>query len=92
MVSRTKERALDPLYLVHALPALATSSICQVTSWLRGACPLQATPCMAQHPCSSTAVRATLCRQLCQSLRALKSCLPLAPSQPHSCRVMAEHV
>jgi hypothetical protein len=32
------------------------------------------------------------CRQLCQSPRALKSCVPLAPSQPHSRRVMAEHV
>jgi hypothetical protein len=32
------------------------------------------------------------CRQLCRSLRALKSCVPLAPSQPHSRRVMAEHV
>jgi hypothetical protein len=29
------------------------------------------------------------CRQLCQSLRALKSCVPLAPSQPHSRRVRA---
>ena len=32
------------------------------------------------------------CRQLCQSLRALKPCVPLAPSQPHSRWVMAEHV
>jgi hypothetical protein len=32
------------------------------------------------------------CRQLCQSLRALKSCVPLAPSQPHSRRMMPEHV
>jgi len=51
MVSRTKERALDPL-LVPALPALATPSIC----WLRGAA---ASDTLAQHPCSSTAVRAT---------------------------------
>jgi hypothetical protein len=28
------------------------------------------------------------CGQLCQSLRALKPCVPLAPSQPHSRRVM----
>ena len=32
------------------------------------------------------------CRLLCQSLRALKSCVPLAPSQPHSRRAMPEHV
>jgi hypothetical protein len=32
------------------------------------------------------------CRQLCQSLRALKPCVPLAPSQPHSRRVMPGHV
>ena len=32
------------------------------------------------------------CRQLCQSLRALKSCVPLTPSQPHSPRVMPERV
>jgi hypothetical protein len=32
------------------------------------------------------------CRILCQSLRALKFCVPLAPSQPHSRRVMPEHV
>jgi hypothetical protein len=51
MVSRTKERALDPL-LVPALPALATPSIC----WLRSAA---ASDTLAQHPCSSTAVRAT---------------------------------
>jgi hypothetical protein len=89
MVSRTKERALDPL-LVPALPALATPSIC----WLRSAA---ASDTLAQHPCSSTPVRAAGtavpdCRQLCQSLRALKSCVPLAPSQPHSRRVMAEHM
>ena len=51
MVSRTKERARDPL-LVPALPALATPSIC----WLRSAA---ASDTLAQHPCSSTAVRAT---------------------------------
>eukprot|EP00964_Phaeocystis_antarctica_P064143 scaffold38560_cov42-Phaeocystis_antarctica.AAC.1 len=32
------------------------------------------------------------CRLLCQSLRALKSCATLAPSPPHSRRVMAGHV
>jgi hypothetical protein len=32
------------------------------------------------------------CRLLCQSLRALQPCATLAPSQPHSRRVMAEHV
>jgi hypothetical protein len=32
------------------------------------------------------------CRQLCQTLRALNACVPLAPSQPHSRWVMAEHV
>ena len=51
MVSMTKERARDPL-LVPALPALATQSIC----WLRSAA---ASDVLAQHPCSSTAVRAT---------------------------------
>eukprot|EP00964_Phaeocystis_antarctica_P065369 scaffold39434_cov47-Phaeocystis_antarctica.AAC.1 len=31
------------------------------------------------------------CRLLCLSLRALQSCATLAPSPPHSRRVMAEH-
>ena len=44
-------RARD-LLLVPALPALATPSIC----WLRSAA---ASDTLAQHPCSSTAVRAT---------------------------------
>ena len=47
---------------------------------------------LAQHPCSSTAVRATAGSSATQSLRALKPCVPLAPSQPHSRRVMAEHM
>ena len=50
---------------------------------------------LAQHPCSSTAVRATAgCSALPepQSSAVLKSCVTLAPSQPHSRRVMAEHV
>jgi hypothetical protein len=69
MVCRTKERARDPL-LVPALPALATPSIC----WLRSAA---ASDALAQHPCSSTAVRTTLPAAVCQSLRALESCVPL---------------
>ena len=51
MVTRTKERARDPL-LVPALPALATPSIC----WLRSAA---ASDTLAQHRCNSTALRAT---------------------------------
>ena len=66
MVSRTKERARDPLS-VPALPALVTQSTC----WLRSAA---ASDVLAQHPCSSTAVRATDCRG------ALKSSVLLAPS------------
>ena len=72
MVIRTKERALDPL-LVPALPALATPSIC----WLRSA---SASDTLAQHPCSSTAVRATAGSSARASVRALKPCVPLAPS------------
>ena len=81
MVIRTKERALDPL-LVPALPALSTPSIC----WLRSA----ACKRVARHPGAASVQLhgcARHCRQLCQSLRALKSCVPLAPSQPHSRRV-----
>ena len=51
MVSKTQERALDPL-LVPALLALATPSIC----WLRSAA---ASDTLAQHRCNSTALRAT---------------------------------
>ena len=74
VLSRTKERALDPL-LVPALPALATPSI----RWLRGAA---ASDTLAQHPCSSTAVRATAGgagSSARASVRALKPCVPLAP-------------
>jgi hypothetical protein len=58
MVSRTKERALDPL-LVPALPALACGHAVNIC-WLRSA---SASDTLAhsilsilQHPCSSTAV------------------------------------
>ena len=74
MVSRTQERARD-LLLVPALPALVTPSIC----WLRSAA---ASDVLAQHPCSSTAVRA----RRRESPRALKPSVQLAPSQPHSYR------
>jgi len=86
MVSRTKERALDPL-LVPALPALATPSIC----WLRSAA---ASDTLAQHPCSSTAVRATAgCSAIePQSSQILRAALPLAPSQPYSPWVMPGRV
>ena len=54
MVSRTKrrQRARDPLS-VPGLPALVTQSTC----WLRSASASDTQ--LAQHPCSSTAVRAT---------------------------------
>ena len=92
MVSRTKERALDPLS-VPALPTLVTPSICSLRS-------ASASDTLAQHPCSSTAVRATAgssggSATALEPERALKSCVPLAPSQPPAAQspgVMAEHV
>eukprot|EP00964_Phaeocystis_antarctica_P127782 scaffold91492_cov72-Phaeocystis_antarctica.AAC.5 len=49
----------------------------------------------ARHPgAASVQLHGTArhCRLLCQSLRALKSCATLAPSPPHSRRVMPGHV
>ena len=53
MVSRTKERAREPLLVLPALPALVAQSTC----WLRSAATarLQGSDVLAQHPCSSTA-------------------------------------
>ena len=79
MVSRTKERALDPL-LVPALPALATPSIC----WLRGAA---ASDTLAQHPCSSTAVCATAGSSARASELSSFACRLRPASQPLSRRV-----
>jgi hypothetical protein len=59
MVSRTKERAREPLLVLPALPALVAQSTC----WLRSAATarLQGSDVLAQHPCSSTAyMRATI--------------------------------
>jgi hypothetical protein len=71
MVSRTKERALDPL-LVPALPALACGHAVNIC-WLRSA---SASDTLAHS------IRAA--PRLCQSLRALKSCsiLRAACAQP----------
>ena len=83
--SRTKERALD-LLSVPGLPALVTPSIC----WLRSAA---ASDTLAQHPCSSTAVRASPLPaalpepQSSQTLRA--ACAQ--PAAQSGRRVMAEH-
>eukprot|EP00964_Phaeocystis_antarctica_P021692 scaffold12060_cov60-Phaeocystis_antarctica.AAC.3 len=49
----------------------------------------------ARHPgAASMQLHGTArhCRLLCQSLRTLKSCATLAPSPPHSRRVMPGHV
>ena len=49
----------------------------------------------ARHPgAASMQLHGTArhCRLLCQSLRALKSCATLAPSPPHSRRVVPGHV
>ena len=49
---------------------------------------MSASDTLAQHPCSSTAVRATGQQGASSELSILKSCVPLAPSQPYSRRVM----
>eukprot|EP00964_Phaeocystis_antarctica_P001535 scaffold818_cov64-Phaeocystis_antarctica.AAC.6 len=49
----------------------------------------------ARHPGSASMQlhgTARHCRLLCQSLRALKPCATLAPSPPHSRRVVPGHV
>eukprot|EP00964_Phaeocystis_antarctica_P161893 scaffold135146_cov66-Phaeocystis_antarctica.AAC.2 len=84
MVSRTKERALDPL-LVPALLAGPGHAVNMLTDERRS----------ARHPGSASMQlhgTARHCRLLCQSLRGLKSCATLAPSPPHGHRVMPGHV
>jgi hypothetical protein len=78
-VSRTKERVRDPL-LVPALIATRPGHAVNMLAEERRCKRHPGAASMQLHSCAR------------QSLRALKSCVPLAPSQPHSRRVMAEHV
>jgi hypothetical protein len=82
IVSISVPRGVDPAALgaCATRPGHAVNMLAEERLWLckqhRGAASMQLHGC-ARH-----------CRQLYQSLRALKSCVPLAPSQPHSRRVM----
>jgi hypothetical protein len=83
MVSRTQERALDPL-LVPALLALATP-----LNMLAEERRCKRHPGAASMQLHGTARH---CRLLCQSLRALEPCASLAPGPLHSRQVMPGHV